>query len=265
MIRVARLSPPCRLLVLALVGWVSLTLQARTGWADHDAQFKAGIIALEEGRAADALKAAEDGYIDKKQTKFLFLKALALEKLGRIEDAWQVIQVVLPRDLPKELHEEFAKSYERLENGHHDFVAKAAKDAADRAVHDKLVAVQASAAQAQRRKHQGTARTLLIAAAGCVVVGAGALTYGWYTADSAAADNNLVNTSAHQVYKDQLALGTVTYWAGAGLAGIGGVLAAISVWESGKATAPAATSAVWRLLPIAAGPDGWGIAASGGF
>ena len=99
MIRVARLSPPCRLLVLALVGWVSLTLQARTGWADHDAQFKAGIIALEEGRAADALKAAEDGYIDKKQTKFLFLKALALEKLGRIEDAWQVIQVVLPRDL----------------------------------------------------------------------------------------------------------------------------------------------------------------------
>ncbi|MSQ84124.1 MAG: hypothetical protein EXR77_14775 [Myxococcales bacterium] len=265
MIRAPSLSPPCRLLMLALAGWVSLTLPARTGWADHDALFKGGIIALEEGRSADALKAAEDGYIEKKQTKFLFLKALALEKLGRIDDAWQVIQVVLPRDLPKELHEEFAKSYERIEKGHDEFLAKTAKDAADRAEHVKLVAVQASAAQAQRRTHQGTARTLLIAAAGCVVVGAGALTYGWYTADSAIADNNLVNTSAHQAYKDQLALGTVTYWAGAGLAGVGAVLAAISVWESGKAAAPAATATAWRLVPMAAGSNGWGVAATGGF
>ncbi len=82
---------------LTLVVAQCLAQIATIAHADGDREGKAGILVLEVGRAADALKAAEDGHLERKQARFLFLKALALEQLGRIADAWQVIQLVLSR------------------------------------------------------------------------------------------------------------------------------------------------------------------------
>ncbi len=253
----------CRWAVPLLLCLALLTSTAR---ADGDHHFKAGILALEEGRAADALKAAEDGYVERKQARFLFLKALALEKLGRVPDAWQIIQVVLPRDIPAALHGEFAKAYERLETAAKLAATKAEQDAAARAAHDETERRNAAAAEHERKDHARMARNLTLAAVGCVVVGGGTLGYGWLTANSAATDHNLVNVSAHQGYKDQVALGRTLYWSGAGVVGVGVVLGALAVWQSGKASAPAsaASAAHWQLSPQWHGQGG-GVAVVGGF
>ncbi|MBM4342114.1 MAG: hypothetical protein FJ100_01870 [Deltaproteobacteria bacterium] len=246
------------MLLLALVAWLPALARA-----DGDAQFKAAILALKEGRAADALKSAEDGYVERKQARFLFVKALALEKLGRVADAWQIIQVVMPRDIPAALHTEFAKAYERIETAAKLAAVKTAQQAAERAAHDEAEKRKTVAAEHDRRAHARTARTLTLAAVGCAVLGGGALGYGWFTADAAATDHNLVNPSEHQAYKDQMALGRTLYWSGTGVAGLGAILGALAVWQSGKASAsPTATAGSdWRLVPLGA----TGVAVQGGF
>lgn len=186
--------------------------------------------------------------------------------MGRIADAWQIIQVVLPRDIPAALHGEFAKAYERLEAGAKLAAAQAEQSAAERAAHDDAERRKTAAAEHARKGHSRTARNLMLAAVGCAVVGGGALGYGWFTADSAATDHNLVNVSEHQGYKDQMALGRTLYWSGAGVIGLGAVLGALAVWQSGKASAPmpVTNAPSWHILPQWHA-QGAGLTLAGGF
>lgn len=245
---------------LAVVGM----LLAPAAWADADAVFKAGQVALEEGRLPDALRKADDGYAEKKQARFVLLKALALEKMGRIQEAWQLIQMVLPRDLPAALHAEFAASYERIEKAaaaepalkaEAERLAKAAKEAQ---------AGQAAEQQRLRDGHAKRATVLWIAAGSLAGAGAAATGWGWYTAN-AATKLDLVKPATHADYRSQMSLGRTLYWSGLGAIGTGLLLGGWAFFESRAATdATAVPATAWRLAP-AIGSGEVGLQVMGGF
>lgn len=245
---------------IALMGLI----QAPIAWADADATFKAGLTALEEGRFPDALRKADDGYAEKKQARFVLLKALTLEKMGRIQEAWQLIQLVLPRDLPSALHGEFASSYERLEKAaaaepaqraEAERVAKAAQDAR---------AQQLAEEQLRRDARASRATVLWIAAGSLAGAGAAATGWGWYTAN-AASQLDLVKPTTHADYRSQMSLGRTLYWSGIGAIGVGLALGGWALAES-KSAAPtlAPQAAKWRLFP-AVGAGEVGLQLTGGF
>lgn len=247
----------------ALAAVVAL-LQAPAAWADADATFKAGLTALKEGRLPDALRKADDGYADKKQARFVLLKALTLEKMGRIQEAWQLIQLVLPRDLPEALHGEFAASYERIEKAAAAEPAQRAE--ADRQAKAAQAALAHQAAEDQRRReiHANRASWLWIAAGSLAGAGAAATGWGWYTA-TAAADLKLVDPSTHANYHSQMSLGRTLYWSGVGAMGAGLVLGGWAFLESRQAApvSPSQTTS-WRLAPAVGGQE-IGVQMTGGF
>lgn len=247
----------------AVVALVAL-LQAPAAWADADATFKAGLTALEEGRLPDALRKADDGYAEKKQARFVLLKALTLEKMGRIQEAWQLIQLVLPRDLPEALHGEFAASYERIEKAAAAEPAQRAE--ADRQAKAAQVALAQQVAEDQKRRegHANRASWLWISAGSLAGAGAAATGWGWYTA-TAAADLKLVDPATHADYHSQMSLGRTLYWSGIGAMGAGLVLGGWAFLESRQAVpAPGAQSASWQLVPVVGGQE-IGVQMTGGF
>ncbi len=162
---------------------------------------------------------------------------MTLEKMGRIQEAWQLIQLVLPRDLPASLHEQFAASYERIEKAAAAEPAQRAQ--AEQAAKAAQAAAAEQAAQEQKRRdaHANRASVLWISA-GCLAgAGAAATGWGWYTA-TAAADLNLVDPSTHADYHNKMSLGRTLYWSGVGAIGAGLLLGGWAFWES-KQVSPA--------------------------
>lgn len=251
-----------RLLIFALA--LQPLLPARTAWADADATFRAGQAALQEGRLQEALRKADDGYAEKKQARFVLLKALALEKLGRIAEAWQLIQLVLPRDIPTALHGEFAAAYERLEKAAAEEPSrKAAAEKADQAQKDALAKL--AAAEAKRREADQRRSSVLWISAGCLVgAGAAATGWGWFTADSATS-LKLVDPATHADYRSRMSLGRTLYWSGVGAMGAG-LLVGTWAYLDGRSEPAKDTgrAEAWHLQPILS-PDEAGVQLTGGF
>lgn len=237
-----------------------MVLPGRPALADAEAAFKQGILALEEGRAAEALRFADDGYAEKKLGKLLLLKAMALEKLGRFGDAWVVIQLVVPKDLPPLLRDEFVQCYERLEVESKKQTADQQAEAARAEALAKQAQASHQAAADHRRQLQSRATALWIAGGATTLAGGGLWFYGWNSAN-AARDLDLTKPANFQTYRDQTSTAATLYWAGVGCTALGAAVlgwaalsqaqagavhvAAVSPWAS-EGAAGVVISGGWR-------------------
>lgn len=244
------------LTILLLTIWL---LPARMALADAEAAFKQGILALEDGHPAAALALADEGYAEKKLGKLLLLKALALEKLGRFGDAWVVIQLVVPKDLPALMRDEFVKCYERLEIAS----KQQAADQQAQVARAELLAAQAHAEQkaaAERReKLQSRATALWIAGGAATLAGGGLWFYGWNSAN-AARELDLTQAAQHAAYRDQTSTATTLYWTGVGCTALG---AAVLGWAA-LSQAQVGAVHVAAVQPWAS-EQGAGVLVSGGW
>lgn len=235
---------------------LALTLFAVPVFADAESTFKKGLMALEEGHPDEAVKLADAGYAEKKLGKFLLLKALGLEKLGKVGQAWEIMQLIVPHDLPEVLRDEFVKAYDRLEVASKQAVVRQAAEAAEAARLAEIAKIGAEAKAATHDRHQKRAKLLWISGAVVGAAGGGLVFYGWTTTNGAAA-MNLTNAADHQTYKDQMAQGRTLYWAGVGAAAVGGALLVWAALEQSQANAVA-------VGPLVA-PDAAGFAVAGRF
>lgn len=240
---------------------VAMLLPGATAWADPEAWFKKGLLAYEEGRFVEASQAAENGYLEKKLPKLLVLKAMAQHKIGHLDEAWSLLQLVVPKDLPENLRDTFVQEYEQVEadlkragvERDRAKVAAAKQQAAAQTARD--AAVRRSQAKASR------ARTLWIAAGSTAVVGGGLWALGWSTASSAG-DLDLTKTANHWQYHDEMATGRLEYWGGVGLVVVAAGLGTWAAIESAGAGEPAAAAV--SCLPVV-WPDGAGLVVAGRF
>ncbi len=234
-----------RLLTAALA--VAFLLPARASWADPEAWFKKGLLAYEDGHFAEAAQAADNGYLEKKLPKLLLLKAMAKHKLGLLDDAWTLLQLIVPKELPEHLRETFVQEYSQVEMG----LKQAALDrdhARATAAQDRIAQQAQRDAVAQRAAAKSSrARTLWIGAGATAVVGSGLWALGWSTAHSAS-DPDLTQASNHAQYHDTMSLGRMEYWGGVGLVAVAAGLATWAAIESAGAGEPAAPTVT--LAPV---------------
>lgn len=79
---------------------------------------------LAMGNAAAVLKSAEDVLASAQSPAWLFIKAWALYRLGRIDESWAILNVVRPGDLPERLQDGFVTVYEACEKKRKEIAAK---------------------------------------------------------------------------------------------------------------------------------------------
>jgi hypothetical protein len=258
---IARRSPVLRgstAVVAALVGFWLPALAV----ADPEAHFKAGWKAYEAGSHVDAVKHAEDGYAEKSLTKLMYLKAVAIWKLGKLDEAWTLLQMVKPRELPNEIQGQFVSDYEAMEQA---VKAQKAQDAATDAQRkteedQRRLRRETVRAEAEARNRRG----MWLAVAGGVLAGAGAgvAFLGVATAEDAGT-LDLTDTAKHATYKDQFATARSEYYGGIGLAvaGLGLLAWGVLDWT---AKAPKDATQASSVVPWF-GADGAGLRVAGSF
>lgn len=217
--------------------WVAALLPSRAAWAEPEAWFKKGLLAYEEGRYAEAAQAAENGYLEKKLPKLLVLKAMAQHKLGHLDEAWSLLQLVVPKDLPEHLRDTFVQEYAQVEAGLKQAGADRERAKAAAAQQQAAQQAQRDAAAQRREAKTSRARTLWIATASTAVIGGGVWALGWSTATSAA-DLDLTRSANHTQYHDQMTLGRMEYWGGVSLVAVAAGLATWAAIESAGAGEP---------------------------
>lgn len=248
------LTAPRWLVALLLAG----LLVPAVALADPEASAKAGWKTLAEGHAAEALAMAETGLVEKVLTKLIYLKAVALWKLTRVEEAWAVIQLVQPGTLPVELQASFPTDFEAIEQGVKD--AKVARE--QRKALDVQAEAQRTAAADARATRTSRAFWLLIGGVALGGGGGGAMVFGVEKANDAA-KLNLADATKHADYHDAFSSGRMFWYAGAAGVAAG---AGLAIWGladllGADAAEPAPTA---RLAPWAT-PDSTGLAFTGRF
>ena len=95
--------------------------------ADAEGEYRKAAAAYEAGKHADAVRHADAGYLEKPMAKLMYVKAMATFKQGRVDEAWSLLQIIHPKDLPEPMREAFVRDYEQVEQAQKDGVTNRAK------------------------------------------------------------------------------------------------------------------------------------------
>lgn len=216
----------------ALAAAVVLTclVAPAAAFADADAIYAEADAAF---KAADYKKAAKDasrGIELSREARFLYLRARAVWQLGDYEEAWSLMNLVKPNELPAEQQEPFVADYARME-----VEAKAQRE-------KKAASLKSGPPKpADGSGGSGLATWLLVGGGAGLAAGGVLMAYG-YTSATEIDDQVYEDPSVHPDYHDRYGSARTLYWTGVGLMAAG---AAVAAWGALE---------MWGGEPQAAGP-----------